>query len=254
MRLAFGLIFIGRGEKMEFKLESVSLQKQEKTILSSISLEIPAGSIFILIGPSGSGKSSLLRLLNRLDAPTSGRILYKDQPIESYPVQELRKEVGMLFQHPVMINGTVRDNIALGHKLQKKDLPEEKVLELIERVGLEKDLIDKDASVLSGGQKQRVALARTLVNDPKVLLLDEPTSALDPGAVVQVRETLIQQAKRGITLVWVTHDMDVASDVATGGALLVGGKIVVQGGREELFEGKNQIAQTFLKGELKENE
>lgn len=239
---------------MEFKLESVSLQKQEKTILSSISLEIPAGSIFILIGPSGSGKSSLLRLLNRLDAPTSGRILYKDQPIESYPVQELRKEVGMLFQHPVMINGTVRDNIALGHKLQKKDLPEEKVLELIERVGLEKDLIDKDASVLSGGQKQRVALARTLVNDPKVLLLDEPTSALDPGAVVQVRETLIQQAKRGITLVWVTHDMDVASDVATGGALLVGGKIVVQGGREELFEGKNQIAQTFLKGELKENE
>jgi putative ABC transport system ATP-binding protein len=254
MRLAFGLIFIGRGEKMEFKLESVSLQKQEKTILSSISLEIPAGSIFILIGPSGSGKSSLLRLLNRLDAPTSGRILYKDQPIESYPVQELRKEVGMLFQHPVMINGTVRDNIALGHKLQKKDLPEEKVLELIERVGLEKDLIDKDASVLSGGQKQRVALARTLANDPKVLLLDEPTSALDPGAVVQVRETLIQQAKRGITLVWVTHDMDVASDVATGGALLVGGKIVVQGGREELFEGKNQIAQTFLKGELKENE
>ncbi|HOA91420.1 MAG: ABC transporter ATP-binding protein [Bacillota bacterium] len=239
---------------MEFKLESVSLQKQEKTILSSISLEIPAGSIFILIGPSGSGKSSLLRLLNRLDAPTSGRILYKDQPIESYPVQELRKEVGMLFQHPVMINGTVRDNIALGHKLQKKDLPEEKVLELIERVGLEKDLIDKDASVLSGGQKQRVALARTLANDPKVLLLDEPTSALDPGAVVQVRETLIQQAKRGITLVWVTHDMDVASDVATGGALLVGGKIVVQGGREELFEGKNQIAQTFLKGELKENE
>jgi putative ABC transport system ATP-binding protein len=254
MRLAFGLIFIGRGEKMEFKLESVSLQKQEKTILSSISLEIPAGSIFILIGPSGSGKSSLLRLLNRLDAPTSGRILYKGQPIESYPVQELRKEVGMLFQHPVMINGTVRDNIALGHKLQKKDLPEEKVLELIERVGLEKDLIDKDASVLSGGQKQRVALARTLANDPKVLLLDEPTSALDPGAVVQVRETLIQQAKRGITLVWVTHDMDVASDVATGGALLVGGKIVVQGGREELFEGKNQIAQTFLKGELKENE
>lgn len=239
---------------MEFKLESVSLQKQEKTILSSISLEIPAGSIFILIGPSGSGKSSLLRLLNRLDAPTSGRILYKDQPIESYPVQELRKEVGMLFQHPVMINGTVRDNIALGHKLQKKDLPEEKVLELIERVGLEKDLIDKDASVLSGGQKQRVALARTLANDPTVLLLDEPTSALDPGAVVQVRETLIQQAKRGITLVWVTHDMDVASDVATGGALLVGGKIVVQGGREELFEGKNQIAQTFLKGELKENE
>ena len=239
---------------MEFKLESVSLQKQEKTILSSISLEIPASSIFILIGPSGSGKSSLLRLLNRLDAPTSGRILYKDQPIESYPVQELRKEVGMLFQHPVMINGTVRDNIALGHKLQKKDLPEEKVLELIERVGLEKDLIDKDASVLSGGQKQRVALARTLANDPKVLLLDEPTSALDPGAVVQVRETLIQQAKRGITLVWVTHDMDVASDVATGGALLVGGKIVVQGGREELFEGKNQIAQTFLKGELKENE
>lgn len=239
---------------MEFKLESVSLQKQEKTILSSISLEIPAGSIFILIGPSGSGKSSLLRLLNRLDAPTSGRILYKDQPIESYPVQELRKEVGMLFQHPVMINGTVRDNIALGHKLQKKDLPEEKVLELIERVGLEKDLIDKDASVLSGGQKQRVALARTLANGPKVLLLDEPTSALDPGAVVQVRETLIQQAKRGITLVWVTHDMDVASDVATGGALLVGGKIVVQGGREELFEGKNQIAQTFLKGELKENE
>lgn len=127
-------------------------------------------------------------------------------------------------------------------------------MELIERVGLEKDLIDKDASVLSGGQKQRVALARTLANDPKVLLLDEPTSALDPGAVVQVRETLIQQAKRGITLVWVTHDMDVASDVATGGALLVGGKIVVQGGREELFEGKNQIAQTFLKGELKENE
>lgn len=239
---------------MAFKLESVSLKKQDKMILSDINLEIPAGSIFILIGPSGSGKSSLLRLLNRLDEPTNGKLLYKNQPIEFFPVQELRKEVGMLFQTPVMIDGTVGDNIALGLKLQKKDLSRDKVLELLGRVGLEKDLIDKDASVLSGGQKQRVALARTLANNPKVLLLDEPTSALDPGAVVQVKETLIDQANRGLTLIWVTHDMDIANEVATSGALLVSGKIAIKGDKEELFNGNNQIAQTFFKGELKESD
>lgn len=239
---------------MGFKLDSVSLKKQDKTILKDINLDIPIGSVFVLIGPSGSGKSSLLRLLNRLDEPTAGRILYKDQPIEFYPVQELRKEVGMLFQNPVMVGGTVKDNIALGLKLQKKDLSYEKVVGLLKRVGLEKEIVDKDASVLSGGQKQRVALARVLANDPKVLLLDEPTSALDPGAVLQVKETLIEQAKNGLTLIWVTHDMDIASEVATNGALLVSGKVVVSGNQEELFHGNNQIAQTFFKGELKESE
>ncbi|HHY19886.1 MAG TPA: amino acid ABC transporter ATP-binding protein [Firmicutes bacterium] len=235
---------------MEFVLSGVDVIKGQK-ILDNIDLEIEKGSIFVLIGPSGSGKSSLLRLLNRLDEPSSGEIFYNKKPLESFPVQKLRTEVGMLFQQPVMIKGTVKDNLALGLQLQKKDLSNEEALELLDTVGLDRDILNKDAEILSGGQKQRVALARVLANNPKVLLLDEPTSALDPGAILQVKETLLKLNKEGLTLVWVTHDMGLAQEVATNGALLVKGKIVENGPREELFNSQNQLTQSFLKGELK---
>ena len=150
------------GNTMEFVLSGVDVIKGQK-ILDNIDLEIEKGSIFVLIGPSGSGKSSLLRLLNRLDEPSSGEIFYNKKPLESFPVQKLRTEVGMLFQQPVMIKGTVKDNLALGLRLQKKDLSNEEALELLDTVGLDRDILNKDAEILSGGQKQRVALARVLV-------------------------------------------------------------------------------------------
>lgn len=235
---------------MDFILKDVDLIKGQP-ILKQINLSIKKGSILLLIGPSGSGKSSLLRLLNRLDEPTAGQIFYNSLPIQSIPVQQLRTEVGMLFQNPVMIKGSVKDNIALGCKLAKKDISEASILELLDRVGLEKKLLTKEAELLSGGQKQRVALARALANKPKVLLLDEPTSALDPGAVLQVKDALLEQNQAGLTLVWVTHDMELAKEVATEAALLVKGEIVERGTKEEIFNRENQLTLSFMKGEIK---
>lgn len=222
---------------MELIAQTLSLRKgpapdQMKQILTDVSFHVPSGQILAIIGPSGSGKSSLLRLVNRLDEPTAGDILLAGGPYRSLAVTELRRLVGMVFQAPALFDGTVADNIAYGPRLRGATRAEQRAQAetCLARVGLEPDLLDRDSATLSGGQQQRVAFARALANDPAVLLLDEVTSALDPASSAHIEALILSLSRgEGLTILLVTHDLGLARRVADQVLVLAGGR-VVEGG------------------------
>lgn len=221
---------------MEIKLEGVSLSLGEKKILEDLTVTFPANSISILWGPSGAGKSTLLRLLNRLQDPTEGKIYLDQKEIKLWPVLELRQQVGMISQLPYLFSGTVLDNLSYGPKLRglKADF-QSMCRELLAMVGLEEELLARPADQLSVGQQQRVNIARTLANEPKVLLLDEPTSALDEKASAQVLSLLMELRERlGLTLIMVTHSKEQARKLADYVVMLRDGKLEACGGKELL--------------------
>ena len=205
----------------------LSLSRGGSPVLHDISLAIEKGEVFMMIGPSGSGKSSLLRCLNRLEEPPPGSVFLNGTDITTRPVTEVRCRVGMVFQQVAMFPGTVAENVAFGPTVRGETLPPERVRELLDMVTLSPDLAEKSARELSGGQAQRVAIARALANEPAVLLLDEPTSALDPIATHAVEETLLGLRERiGLTLVWVSHIVEQARRVGDRVLLLDGGRVV----------------------------
>lgn len=209
------------------EVHSLSLERGGTPVLHDVSLAIEPAEIFMLIGPSGSGKSSLLRCLNRLEEPAPGTVFLRGEDITMLPVTSLRCRVGMVFQQTVMLPGTVAENINYGPALRHEPLDRDRLAELLDLVALEAELLDKPASELSGGQAQRVAIARALANRPEVLLLDEPTSALDPLATHTVEETLTALRDRlGLTLVWVSHLVDQARRVGDRVLLLDKGRVV----------------------------
>lgn len=205
----------------------LSLSRGGREVLHGISFSANADETLVLIGPSGSGKSSLLRCLNRLEEPAPGTVFLKGEDITSLPVIELRRRVGMVFQQPQMFPGTVSDNIAYGPALRGETLSRERIVALLEMVTLEPELADRPANELSGGQAQRVAIARALANESEVLLLDEPTSALDPIATRAVEETLLGLRERlNLTLIWVSHAVEQARRVGDRALLLDQGRVV----------------------------
>jgi len=205
----------------------LSLVRGGSEVLHDISLAIEPGETFILIGPSGSGKSSLLRCLNRLEEPAPGAVFLRGEDITAMPVIALRRRVGMVFQLPAMFPGTVADNIAYGPALRGEKLSAERIVELLDMVMLAPALADRPATELSGGQAQRVAVARALANESEVLLLDEPTSALDPIATRAVEQTLLElRARLGLTLVWVSHAVEQARRVGDRALLLDRGRVL----------------------------
>jgi tungstate transport system ATP-binding protein len=156
-------------------------------------LEVQQGEFLAILGPTGAGKSTLLRLLHFLDAPEAGRVLYDGMPI-SFPASlEIRRSIGMIFQRPLMLGGSVRDNIAFGLKVRGERDPR-RVDDLLSRFNLTR-LARREARMVSGGEMQRLALARALASRPRVLLLDEPAASLDPGHVAVV-EGIIRDAHR----------------------------------------------------------
>jgi len=196
-------------------------------VLDNINLTIKEHETLVIIGQSGSGKSSFLRCLNRLELFQQGKIFFKGTDISTLPVLQLRRQVGMVFQKAAVFEGTVADNIAYGPKLRKEQIPRERILNLMQQVALETELIDRNAHELSGGQEQRLAIARALANRPDILLLDEPTSALDPIATRKIEETLSNLClETGLTLVWVSHSVEQARRVADRVLLLEKGHIV----------------------------
>lgn len=221
-------------------------------ILNGLSLDIPAGQITSLIGPSGSGKSTLLRCLNRLWEPPAGTIFLDGADITGLNVLALRRRVGMLFQSAAMFEGTIAENVAYGPGLQEQPLPPERIGELLEMAGLEASWAQKSATELSGGQAQRVALARTLANEPEVLLLDEPTSALDPAATRHVEETVLRlKDTLGLTVVWVSHAIEQVQRTADRLVLLVNGRIAEIGTPEHLLSGiHSHLTEDFAEGKL----
>ena len=206
-----------------------------KTILTDISFEVATHDRLGIVGASGSGKSSLLRLLNRLDEPTSGTVYLEGQDYRQLPPRELRRRVGMVTQRPFLFPGDVASNLRFGPAQRGNFVPGPEVARLLECVGLP-EYAAREVSVLSGGEQQRVSLARALANNPQVLLLDEPTSALDEDAKLGI-EQLIQSVVReqGLTCVLVTHDREQARRMCNRIILLEAGHLMQSGTAMEVL-------------------
>ena len=218
------------------------VQGRTITALQPCDLRIEAGQVFGLIGHSGAGKSTLLRLINRLEEPSGGRIVIDGEDITALDAQGLRRfrqQVGMIFQHfNLLASKTVAANVALPLQLAGELGSSEiasRVSQLLQRVGLAEHA-DKYPAQLSGGQKQRVGIARALATEPKILLCDEATSALDPQTTGQVLQLLAEiNRELGLTIVLITHEMDVIRRVCDQVAVMDAGVIVEQGPVADVF-------------------
>lgn len=234
------------------KVDNLCKSFDNVDVLKGINAEIHKGDVIVVIGASGSGKSTFLRCLNRLEEPTGGKIFFEGTDITdpSVNINVHRQKMGMVFQQfNLFPHMTVLKNLTLGPiKLLKKSKAEaeKRAMELLERVGLA-DRATAYPSQLSGGQKQRIAIVRALCMEPDVMLFDEPTSALDPEMVGEVLEVMKQLAKEGMTMVVVTHEMGFAREVGTSVVFVDDGVIVEQGEPKEFFENpKNQRLREFL--------
>lgn len=201
-----------------------------KTLVDDVSIEVRAGEVFVVFGPSGSGKTSLLRLLNRLDEPTSGTVYLDGTDYRQMDPRTLRRRVGWVPQAPTLIEGTVAENVAWGPTLRDEPIDTERLRALLDRLGLS-GFADRDAERLSGGEAQRVAIARTLFNDPDIVLLDEPASSLDAEAADRVESLLADVMEAyALTAVLVTHDAERARRLGHRGVRLEEGKTKMSGG------------------------
>ena len=221
-------------------------------VLKDINVDIYKGDVVCVIGPSGSGKSTFLRCLNRLEEPTSGKILFEGVDITDpkTDIDKHRQKMGMVFQQfNLFPHMTIMKNLTIAPmKLQgvsQKDA-EAEAMRLLERVGLA-DRANAYPNQLSGGQKQRIAIVRTLCMKPDVMLFDEPTSALDPEMVGEVLNVMRDLADQKMTMVVVTHEMGFAREVASRVLFMADGKIQEQGTPQEIFtDPKNPRLRDFL--------
>jgi putative ABC transport system ATP-binding protein len=199
---------------------------KDKVLVEDVTFKVRTGEVLAIVGPSGSGKSSLLRLLNRLDEATSGTLYVEGIDYRQIPPRELRRKLGMVNQRPYLFPGTVEENLQFGPRQRGESLSHESIEQLLVGVGL-KGYSSRNVANLSGGEAQRVSVARTLANSPLVLLLDEPTSALDEASKLEV-ESAIQNVvhDRGLTCVLVTHDTAQAARLAERALLLESGHVV----------------------------
>ncbi|MFF3228559.1 ATP-binding cassette domain-containing protein [Nocardia suismassiliense] len=185
-----------------FVLDRVGVVANSTPLLVDLDVTMPGGRCTAVVGPSGTGKTTLLRLLNRLAEPSSGRILLDDTPITELDVLALRRRVGLVPQRPVLLADVVADELRVGCA----DLSTAQATALLARVGLPESFAERRCAELSGGEAQRVCLARALAVEPDVLLLDEPTSALDAVAATAVAELIRAHVGAGGTVVLVSHD------------------------------------------------
>ena len=227
-----------------------------QTVLSNINLDLNEGDVRVLMGASGSGKSTLLRCLNRLVEPTSGSIVFRGNEVLSpnINVRELRKQIGFVFQQFALYSHLkVLDNVSLGlrklHGMGKAEAKERALLELSHL-----DMTphqDKYPSQLSGGQKQRVAIARALAMDPAVLVLDEPTSALDPVMSRDVADLINRLHGEGISMICVTHDLNLARNISDTAMFLDRGVIRADDRIDVLAKHSDPEIQAFFGNEEK---
>ena len=214
-----------------FAFDCVSVGPPGARRLDALHARLPPGGLTVVAGPSGSGKSTLLRLCNRLEVPSEGVVCHRGTDIAARDPLELRREVAMVFQRPVTFAGTVLDNL----READEDCDEQRGGELLERVGLPVDFLERDADALSGGQAQRACLARALATNPRVMLMDEPTSALDGKAAAVLEQLARRLVDDGTPVVWVTHDEEQMRRLADFAVLVVDGRVARSGSAQEVL-------------------
>ncbi|MBB6223893.1 amino acid ABC transporter ATP-binding protein [Rhizobium leguminosarum] len=228
------------------ELSNIEKRFGDAVILRDISIRIPEGSVTALVGPSGGGKSTLLRCINLLEIPTAGAIRLGEETLFFAPgkrtswqaIQKIRRQTGMVFQNfQLFPHQTAIENVMEGLVTVLKwprEKARERAMELLTKVGMTQKA-DAWPSTLSGGQQQRVAIARALAPSPRVLLCDEPTSALDPELSAEVVDVLGRLAKEGTTMVMATHDLRLASKIANDVVFLEAGSVVETGSARAIF-------------------
>ena len=219
--------------KIENITKEYKIASKKVIALNNISLNIQAGDCLAIVGESGSGKTTLGRLILGLENPTKGNIFYNDKNISIKRNIQDRKDIQVVQQNP-LTSLNPKNKI---HKIVKRENIPEKVIELLNSVGLNKDLINSFPSSLSGGQRQRVAIARAIASNPKIIVLDEPTSALDVLVQAKVLKLLSDiQKNYNLTYLFITHDLGVVRNVSNRVVVLKNGEIVEEGETVEIFQ------------------
>jgi len=222
------------------KIQDLSKAFGDNRVLDGISFTVERGEVVVIIGPSGTGKSTLLRCINQLTPPNSGRVWLEEREITNSKnnINRIRQDIGFVFQHFALFNHlNALENVEVGlYKVKKMDRAsaKKKALAELERVGLS-DHREKYPAELSGGQQQRVGIARALAMDPKIMLFDEPTSALDPELTGEVLTVMKDLARDGMTMVVVSHEIGFARSVSDRIVFMEAGHIVEQGHPEKIL-------------------
>ena len=245
----------------KIRIQEVSYDYDGERALNEVTLDVPANAISVIFGPAGGGKTTLLRLINRLNdlvegTQMSGRVLLDGQDLyePGIDVTRLRRRVGMVFALPLPLPGTVRENVLYGPELaggRDRTRLEEVLTRSLTQAALwdeVKDRLDEPASALSGGQQQRLCIARSLTLEPEVLLLDEPTSGLDPISTGKVEESLFE-LKQDYTIVIVPHSVQQAARVSDYAAFFLMGELIEQRPGDEIFTNPHeQRAEDYIRG------
>ncbi len=228
-----------------FEFSDVVVEKDGRRVLDGLTGSIPDHRITVIAGPSGSGKSTLLRLCNGLEVATSGAVTFAGSPLAKLNVLQHRRSVGMVFQRPTALPGTVADNM----RVARPEASDAQIAEVLDRVGLT-GFAERAGDALSGGEAQRMCLARTLFTEPRFVLFDEPTSALDARAAAVIEELVLQLAHEGVPSAWVTHDMNQLRRLAHYAVIVINGVVAQEGHLEEVLTSPAPAVGRFLSGAI----
>ena len=217
------------GSQPVFSFQGVGVTFGEARVLHALDVDVPASGVTVVLGRSGSGKSTMTRLCNRLLDPTAGVVRFRGVDVSSLDVLALRRAVGMVFQRPTVFAGTVADNLAASGVTDRTSHAR-----MLDRVGLDARMLAHDAATLSGGESQRVCLGRALLMQPQVLVADEPTASLDEPATRELETLACAATADGVPVLWVTHDLAQFDRIADHGVVLGEGTVIAAGSADSL--------------------